>query len=84
MSLPTQARLLAGTVRRMGPAIFAISCMLTALGFVTKYSGMDAVLGLAFTRTGRRLYPIFGTLLGWLGVAFTGSDTSSNVLFGNL
>ena len=54
-----------------------------ALGFVTKYSGMDAVLGLAFTRTGP-LYPIFGTLLGWLGVALTGSDTSSNVLFGNL
>jgi lactate permease len=76
-------RLLAGTVRRMVPAIFAILCML-ALGFVTKYSGMDAVLGLAFTRTGRGLYPIFGTLLGWLGVALTGSDTSSNVLFGNL
>ena len=67
----------------MVPAIFAILCML-ALGFVTKYSGMDAVLGLAFTRTGPRLYPIFGTLLGWLGVALTGSDTSSNVLFGNL
>ena len=45
---------------------------------------MDAVLGLAFTRTGPMLYPIFGTLLGWLGVALTGSDTSSNVLFGNL
>jgi lactate permease len=45
---------------------------------------MDAVLGLAFTRTGPWLYPIFGTLLGWLGVALTGSDTSSNVLFGNL
>ena len=79
----TMARLLAGTVRRMIPAIAAILCML-ALGFVTKYSGMDAVLGLAFTRTGPLLYPIFGTLLGWLGVALTGSDTSSNVLFGNL
>ena len=78
-----QARLLASTIRRMVPAILAIVCML-ALGFVTKYSGMDAVLGLAFTRTGRGLYPIFGTLLGWLGVALTGSDTSSNVLFGNL
>ena len=77
------ARLLAGTFRKMIPAIFAILCML-ALGFVTMYSGMDAVLGLAFTRTGRGLYPIFGTLLGWLGVALTGSDTSSNVLFGNL
>ncbi len=75
--------LFAKTVWRMLPAIGAIICML-ALGFVTKYSGMDAVLGLAFTRTGPWLYPIFGTLLGWLGVALTGSDTSSNVLFGNL
>jgi lactate permease len=74
---------LARTVLRMVPAIAAIFCML-ALGFVTKYSGMDAVLGLAFTRTGPVLYPVFGTLLGWLGVALTGSDTSSNVLFGNL
>ncbi len=71
------------TARRMMPAFGAILCML-ALGFVTKYSGMDAVLGLAFTRTGPILYPLFGTLLGWLGVALTGSDTSSNVLFGNL
>jgi lactate permease len=71
------------TVLRMTPAIVAIFAML-ALGFVTKYSGMDAVLGLAFTRTGAGLYPLFGTLLGWLGVALTGSDTSSNVLFGNL
>src|SRR5208282_4885733 len=49
-----------------------------------KYSGLDTVLGLAFTRTGPLLYPLFGTLLGWVGVALTGSDTSSNVLFGNL
>ena len=77
------AKTLAKTTYRMIPAIGAIVCML-ALGFVTKYSGMDAVLGLAFTRTGPTLYPIFGTLLGWLGVALTGSDTSSNVLFGNL
>ena len=69
-----QARLLASTTRRMVPAILAIVCML-ALGFVTKYSGLDAVLGLAFTRTGRGLYPIYGTLLAWLGVALTGSDT---------
>jgi lactate permease len=77
------AHLFSRTIRRMVPAIAAILCML-ALGFVTKYAGMDAVLGLAFTRTGRLFYPIFGTLLGWLGVALTGSDTSSNVLFGNL
>src|SRR5262249_6463547 len=85
LGVPTtkMARLLGRTIRRMVPAIAAIFCML-ALGFVTKYAGMDAVLGLAFTRTGRLLYPIFGTLLGWLGVALTGSDTSGNVLFGNL
>ncbi len=79
----TMTLTLARTVRRMVPAIAAIFCML-ALGFVTKYSGMDAVLGLAFTRTGPLLYPLFGTMLGWLGVALTGSDTASNVLFGNL
>jgi lactate permease len=71
------------TLRRLVPAIAAILCML-ALGNVTRYCGMDAVLGLAFTRTGPLLYPIFGTMLGWLGVALTGSDTASNVLFGNL
>jgi lactate permease len=54
-----------------------------ALGYVTRYSGTDATLGLALARTGR-LYPFFGTLLGWLGVALTGSDTASNVLFGSL
>ena len=72
-----------GTVRRLVPAIATIAGML-ALGFVTKASGMDVVLGLAFTRTNSWLYPILGTLLGWLGVALTGSDTSSNVLFGGL
>jgi len=77
------ARTLGRTALRLVPAIGAILCML-ALGNVTRYSGMDAVLGLAFTRTGPLLYPIFGTLLGWLGVALTGSDTASNVLFGNL
>ncbi len=77
------AKMLGATVIRLVPAIAAILAML-ALGFVTKASGMDVVLGLAFTRTGPWLYPVFGTLLGWLGVALTGSDTSSNVLFGNL
>ena len=77
------ATMLAAAVARLAPAIAAIMAML-ALGFVTKASGMDVVLGLAFTRTGPLLYPVFGTLLGWLGVALTGSDTSSNVLFGNL
>jgi len=54
-----------------------------SLGFITRYSGMDGTLGLAFASAGI-FYPFFGTLLGWLGVAITGSDTSSNVLFGSL
>jgi lactate permease len=70
------------TLKRMRLALVAISFML-GLGYVTRYSGLDAVLGLACTRTGW-LYPFFGTFLGWLGVALTGSDTSSNALFGSL
>ena len=70
------------TLARMRLAMIAISFML-GLGYVTRYSGLDAVLGLAFTRTGW-LYPFFGTFLGWLGVALTGSDTSANALFGSL
>ena len=63
-------------------ALFTIAAML-ALAFTTKYGGSDATMGLAFTRTGP-LYPFFAPLLGWLGVALTGSDTSSNALFGSL
>jgi len=63
-------------------SLITIAAML-ALGYVTRYSGTDATLGLAFAYTGV-LYPFFGTLLGWLGVALTGSDTASNVLFGGL
>jgi lactate permease len=70
------------TLFRMRWAVLAISCML-GLGFVTRYSGTDAVLGLAFTHTAW-FFPFFGTFLGWLGVALTGSDTSSNALFGSL
>jgi lactate permease len=63
-------------------SLLTIACML-ALGYVTRYSGTDATMGLAFANTGW-FYPFFGTLLGWLGVAVTGSDTASNVLFGGL
>jgi len=70
------------TLRRVRFSLFTVAAMLS-LGYVTRYSGLDATLGLAFARTGV-LYPFFGTLLGWLGVAMTGSDTSSNVLFGSL
>ena len=70
------------TLKRMRWPLVTIAFMLS-LGFVTRYGGTDATLGLAFTRTGW-LYPFFAALLGWLGVALTGSDTSSNVLFGSL
>jgi len=70
------------TIWRLRFSLLTIAAMLS-LGFVTRYSGTDATLGLALARTGR-LYPFFGTLVGWLGVALTGSDTSSNVLFGSL
>jgi lactate permease len=63
-------------------ALLTIACML-ALAFTTKYSGSDATLGLAFTHSGW-LYPLFAPMLGWLGVALSGSDTSSNALFGSL
>jgi L-lactate transport len=63
-------------------AFITIAAMM-AIGYVTRYCGLDATLGLAFARTGS-LYPFFGSLIGWLGVASTGSDTSANVLFGSL
>ncbi len=72
----------ASTLSKMRWALLTIACML-ALAFVTKYSGSDATMGLAFTRTGW-FYPFFAPMLGWLGVALTGSDTSSNALFGSL
>jgi lactate permease len=57
--------------------------LMLGLGTLTRYSGLDTTLGLAFANTGV-LYPFFGTLMGWLGVALTGSDTASNVLFGGM
>ncbi|PZQ47500.1 MAG: lactate permease [Rhodovulum sulfidophilum] len=78
-----------GLVRMYGKTLYmirfsllTIACML-ALGYVTRFSGTDATMGLAFAHTGW-FYPFFGTLLGWIGVAVTGSDTASNVLFGGL
>jgi lactate permease len=76
------ARTYARTLYLVRYSLLTISCML-AIGFVTRYSGTDATLGLALASTGP-LYPLFGTLIGWLGVTLTGSDTSSNVLFGGL
>jgi lactate permease len=92
------AALISGTIMRYSPidllrmywrtlklvrySLITIAAMMS-IGYVTRYSGLDATLGLAFARAGV-LYPFCGTLLGWLGVALTGSDTSSNVLFGSL
>ena len=70
------------TIKVCAYSLITISAML-AIGTLTRYSGIDATLGLAFAGAGV-LYPFFGTLLGWLGVALTGSDTASNVLFGGL
>ena len=70
------------TCKRMVMPLLAIFPML-GLAYITRYSGTDAILGLAFTRTGV-LFPFFGTFLGWLGVALTGSDTAANALFGSL
>jgi lactate permease len=70
------------TIRVVSYSLITISAML-AIGTLTRFSGIDATLGLAFAGAGV-LYPFFGTLLGWLGVALTGSDTASNVLFGGL
>jgi lactate permease len=75
-------RIYGRTIFRVRHSLITIAAML-ALGYVTKYSGTDATLGLAMARTGS-FYPFFGTLIGWLGVALTGSDTASNVLFGSL
>ena len=70
------------TLKTLKYSLITIVAML-ALGYVTRYSGTDITLGLAFAQTGV-FYPFFGTLLGWLGVALTGSDTAANVLFGGL
>ncbi|HXG86687.1 MAG TPA: L-lactate permease [Vicinamibacterales bacterium] len=81
-SVTELARTYARTLVLVSTSLLTISAMM-ALGFTTRYSGVDATLGLAFAGTGM-FYPFFGTMLGWLGVALTGSDTSSNVLFGSL
>jgi lactate permease len=82
MSLGRMLRILGRTFVDLTPSLLAISFMV-GLAFVTRYSGMDTVLGLSLTHTGWA-FPFFGTLLGWLGVALTGTDAGSNALFGNL
>jgi lactate permease len=82
LPLRKTAHLFKATVIQMMPSLLAISFMV-GLAYVTRYSGMDTVMGLSLTGTGW-LFPFFGTLLGWLGVALTGTDAGSNALFGNL
>ena len=82
LSIPKMVKTYGRTLKLVRFSLLTIAAML-ALGFTTKGAGLDATLGLAFAHTGY-LYPFFGAMLGWLGVALTGSDTSSNVLFGNL
>ncbi|MGD0213464.1 MAG: L-lactate permease [Terriglobales bacterium] len=82
ISIPNIFKIYGRTIVKVRFSLLTIAAML-GLGVLTRYSGVDATMGLAFARTGV-LYPFFGTLLGWLGVALTGSDTSSNVLFGSL
>ena len=81
-SVKRMAQIYVSTIGVVRTSLITISAMV-ALATLTRYSGIDATLGLAFAATGV-LYPFFGTLLGWLGVATTGSDTASNLLFGNL
>jgi lactate permease len=81
-SLAELGKILDRTLRRVKWSLLTIAAML-ALGFSTRYAGLDATMGFAFASTGF-LFPFFSPLLGWLGVALTGSDTSSNVLFGGL
>jgi lactate permease len=82
LGLGTLVKTYGHTLWRIRYSLVTIAAML-ALGYVTKFSGSDSTMGLAFASTGA-LFPFFSPMLGWLGVALTGSDTSSNVLFGNL
>jgi len=82
LSLGRTLKVFGRTLHRLRFSLVAILAML-GLGYITRYSGMDAVLGLAMANTGW-LFPIFGTLIGWLGVALTGTDAGSNALFGSL
>jgi lactate permease len=82
LSFRKSCTILLTSVRQLAPSLFAILFML-GMAYITRYSGMDTIIGLSLTRTGW-IYPLFGTLLGWIGVALTGTDAGSNALFGNL
>jgi lactate permease len=82
LSLRRTGRILLETFWRMRMAALAIMSML-AVGFIIRYCGMDATMGMAMAHTGV-LFPFFGTMIGWLGVALSGTDAGSNALFGSL
>jgi len=82
VSFGRSVRILGQTFRQLFPSLCAISFMV-GLAYITRYSGMDTIIGLSLTRTGW-MFPLFGTLLGWVGVGLTGTDAGSNALFGNL
>jgi lactate permease len=82
LSLGRTVQIFGRTCWRMRTSMVAIMAML-GLGYVTRYCGMDAIMGLAMTRTGS-FFPFFGTMIGWMGVALSGTDAGSNALFGSL
>jgi lactate permease len=82
LSLRRTIQVFLRTAVTLRTSLVAILAML-ALGYVTRYTGMDAIMGMALAQAGW-LYPLFGTLIGWLGVALSGSDAGSNALFGSL
>ncbi len=82
LSPSSLAKIFWGTIKRTQTSLITIAAMLS-LAYTSRFGGLDATMGLAFASTGV-LFPFFSAMLGWLGVALTGSDTSSNVLFGNL
>jgi lactate permease len=82
LSLRKACQILWRSFVQLVPSLLAISFMV-GLAYITRYSGMDTIIGISLTRTGW-IFPLFGTLLGWIGVALTGTDAGSNALFGNL
>lgn len=82
MGMRRAAAIYVRTIRKLGPSLIAILAML-GIGYLTRYCGMDATLGMAFAHTGV-LFPFFGTMIGWVGVSLSGTDAGSNALFGSL
>ena len=82
VSLGRFASLMVGTIKRLIIPELTFAAVV-ALAYIMNYSGATATLGLVLARTGV-LFPFFSAFLGWLGVFLTGSDTSANLLFGNL